>query len=178
MNERNADEFVLAVIERLNGEKKVWTFEVTAHHVFEREVVVLGRLVVDGVAKMSFGAATASREVAGAGASVGSLLQAAANEALARAARLFGVGLVFESRAETSHRVTPHNGGAPAPENRITQRQLGALQGHARRRNLARADVVELLRERFGKSELVTLTRKEASELLTELTEANGHTNA
>ena len=178
MNERNADEFVLAVIERLNGEKKVWTFEVTAHHVFEREVVVLGRLVVDGVAKMSFGAATASREMAGAGSSVGTLLQAAANEALARAARLFGVGLVFEPRSEASQPVTPPNREAPAHENRITQRQLGALQGQARRRNLARADVVELLRKRFGKSELVTLTRKEASELLTELTEANGHTNA
>lgn len=177
MKERNADELVLGVIERLNGEKKAWTFEVTAHHVFEREVVVLGRLVVDGIAKMSFGAATASREMAG-GSSVGTLLQAAANEALARAARLFGVGLVFEPRSEASQPVTPPNREAPAPENRITQRQLGALQGHARRRNLARADVVDLLRERFGKSELVTLTRKEASELLTELTEANGHANA
>lgn len=174
MKEVQADEHALAVVDTLNGEKKAWSFEVVTHLVLDREVIVLGRLLVDGVVKMAFGRSTASGDGVGSDASVGTRLQAAANEALARAARLFGVGLVFERGREKPQPVSRPDGDATTSQNRITQRQLGALQGHARRRNLGRAQLADLLRARFGKSELVTLTRREASELLTDLADANG----
>lgn len=171
-----SDSTANAIIDSLNAEKRAWSFEVTTHLVLEREVVVLGRLSVDGVVKMAFGSAEISREADRAG-SVGLVLKLAANEALARAAKLTGVGLVFD-RPETS------DGGSkrshttaepPSPENRVTQKQLGAIHGFARRRNMGRSELGALLHERFDKTELVSLTKKEASALLDELAQANGH---
>lgn len=90
------------IVDRLNTEKRAWSFEVVNHLVLENEVVVLGRLAVDDVARMAFGTAAVSRDVSEKPASIGTDLKVAANDALARAARLFGVGLVFEPRSETA----------------------------------------------------------------------------
>jgi hypothetical protein len=175
-----ADDSVLAVIDRLNAEKKeVWSFEIINHLLLEGEVVVLGRLTVDGVLKMAFGMATVSRDAHGKPISIGEDLTAAANDALGRAARLFGVGLVFEPPSTTS---SSQASGAPAdapttPENRVTQRQLGMINGLARRRNIARGALGSMLHDRFRKTELVALTKREASDFIGELNGANGHAN-
>lgn len=178
MSARDNDTVALAVVDRLNTEKRAWSFEVVNHLILENEVVVLGRLVVDGVTKMAFGSAALSREGAGSTTSVGASLTSAANEALARAARLMGVGLVFSQTdtpaREDGARQEPAR-ETTAPENRVTQKQLGAIHGFARRRNIGRTELGALLHERFDKSDLVTLTKREASTLIDELAQANGH---
>jgi hypothetical protein len=171
---QRTDEVTLAAIDRLNAEKRTWSFEVVNHLVLEEEVVVLGRLVLDGVTKMTFGTTVVSRDVSGKPTSIGGDLKIAANDALSRAVRLFGAGLVFRE-PEAAARVDESARHSPAPENRVTQRQLGALQGLARRRNMGRGQLGELLHQRFGTRELVSLTKKEASELLSELTGASAH---
>lgn len=164
----------LNVIDRLNAEKKVWSFEVTNHLVLENEVVVLGRLAVEDVVKMAFGTAAVSRDGAGKPVSIGTDLKVAANDALVRAARLFGVALVFEDpkRAVTQGELARE---ALSPENRVTQKQLGAINGLARRRNIGRSELGGMLQQRFSKSDLVSLSKREASDFIGELSEANGH---
>lgn len=181
MSEHRTEDAALAVVDQLNTEKKSWSFEVVSHVVLDREVVVLGRLTVDGVTKMAFGSMAAPKDDKGNHESVGLTLKAAANEALARAARLFGVGLVFEGPAGDPTRGRREDAASramAAPENRVTQKQLGAIHGFARRRNIGRAELGALLHERFEKTELVSLTKKEASALIDELAQANGHAGA
>lgn len=161
------------IVDRLNREKKAWSFELVGHHVFEQEVVVLGRLTVEGVTKMAFGAAAVPRgQSTGA---VSTALTSAANEALLRTARLFGMGLVLAGAAPACSSEPATDASVPSPENRITQKQLGAINGIARRRNLARAEVAEMLRARFGRTDLAQLTKREASDLLSHLSESSGH---
>jgi hypothetical protein len=162
----------LAIANRLNSERKNWSFEIVSHLRLDAEVIVLGRLTVDGTVKMAFGSSSEARDDEPCPTSV--LLATAANAALSRAARLFGVGLVLEPPAEQTRIESPSNTAAP-PGNRITQKQLGALQGIARRRNLGRMEFAEMLRARFGRTDLITLTKREASELLSELSGSNGH---
>ena len=172
---------VNSIVDRLNAEKRPWSFEVVSHIVRENEVVVLGRLTLDGVAKMAFGSTTISRDASGR-MSIGADLKTSANESLARAARLMGVGLVYTpARAsEDVHAAAPAVVApavrAPAnPGDRITQKQMGALQGLARRRNIGREHFAGMLQARFAKTELLHLTKAEASTFLTELAETNGH---
>ena len=40
-----------SLIDRLNAETRAWSFEIANHHILADEVVVLGRLIVDGVSK-------------------------------------------------------------------------------------------------------------------------------
>jgi hypothetical protein len=172
-----ADDAALAVIDKLNAEgDKKWSFEVVNHLVLENEVVVLGRLAVDGVPKMAFGTAAISRDGAGKAASVGSDLKVATNDALARAARLFGVGLVFEQPERATAPEEPAR-DTLSPENRVTQKQLGAINGLARRRNIGRSELGGMLHQRFAKGELVSLSKREASEFISELSGTNGHTS-
>lgn len=175
---------VNTIVDRLNAEKRAWSFEVVSHIVRENEVVVLGKLTVDGVAKMAFGSTTISRDPSGR-TSIGTDLKTSANEALARAARLMGVGLVYtptrsprEEQTAAAAVVAPPPGAPTNPSNRITQKQMGALQGLARRRNIGREDFAGMLQARFAKTELLHLTKAEASTFLTELTETNGHASA
>lgn len=178
MTGARVDDAALAVIDQLNAEKKAWSFEVVNHLVLEHEVVVLGRLVVDGVTKMAFGSAALSRDGAGSTVSVGTDLKLAANEALARAARLMGVGLVFGQSDAPAHEGGGRHEPArdmPSPGDRVTQKQLGLLSGIARRRNIGRTELGALLHDRFDKTELVSLTKREASALIDELAQANGH---
>lgn len=165
---------VNGIVDRLNTEKRAWSFEVVNHLVLENEVVVLGRLAVDDVAKMAFGTAAVSRDVSGKPASIGTDLKVAANDALVRAARLFGVGLVFEQPERAAEREEPAR-EALSPENRVTQKQLGAVGGLARRRNIGRSELGGMLQERFAKTDLVSLSKREASDFISELSDANGH---
>lgn len=162
----------LAIADRLNADMKNWSFEIVTHLRLDGEVIVLGRLTVDGAIKMAFGSASLPRD--GEPCPTSALLATAANVALSRAARLFGVGLVLEPHADRTRTDSPSDGAA-TPDNRITQKQLGALQGIARRRNLGRMEFAEMLRARFGRGDLISLTKREASELLSELNGSNGH---
>jgi len=84
-----------AVIQRLNEcFEAEWIFEIQEHRVYDDEVVVLGKLTAQGVAKSQFGKSRITRaKKDNSIISLGDDLKAAATDCLKKCATLFGVGL-------------------------------------------------------------------------------------
>ena len=86
-----------------------------------------------------------------------------------KCASLFGVALeLYGGVAQPSGDARPR-GPAPEPADRLTARQLAAIQTVCRRRSLGREEFQALLAKKTGKSALQFLTRAEASSVLDEL---------
>jgi hypothetical protein len=82
---------------------------------FEDEVVVLGRLTAEGIAKMQFGVSQLTREKGtGALVSLGDDLKAAATDALKKCATFLGVGLHLYADKPLAGRGAAMRAGAPA----------------------------------------------------------------
>jgi hypothetical protein len=177
-----------AVIARLNKGCDVWHFEVVEHRVFKAEVVVVGKLIADGVIKMAFGGAAITFNHAGKVVSLADDLKAAASDALKKCASLLGVGLDLyagKGRAAASMRnALPQNDASQPPtrtgpnrgegDDHATEKQIAALQSIFRRRRTPQAHIEALLERKTGKHQLSELTCREASSLLSELAAANG----
>lgn len=173
-----------AVIARLNSSLEAWSFEVIRHEILEDEVIVIGKLNAEGIIKMAFGGSAITRDRDGRPVSVADDLKSAASDALKKTASLLGVALELygggAARGEqrgAADEPSPHQEHAPAPTSptdRLTEKQYAAVQAIARRKNLSREGLTNMLQERFRKTDLNTLTRREASSLLSEMTEANG----
>ena len=92
-----------AVIHRLNEAFEAeWMFEILDHHIYEKEVVILGKLTAQGIAKCQFGKSKITRtKETKAEVSIGDDLKAAATDAIKKCATLFGIGLhlYFENGA-------------------------------------------------------------------------------
>jgi hypothetical protein len=153
-----------AVIGRLNEALAAWDFTIERYEVGAEEVVVLGRLVADGVTKMAFGGATRTRTAAGALGPLADDLKAAASDALKKAASLLGVGLEFYG----GQAVPAQGPSGPHTELSLSERQAAAVRALFGRRNVSPERAAEILRRRFGKARIEELTAKEASALLDE----------
>lgn len=165
-----------AVIARLNDGCDAWSFEIVEHQVLEEEVVVVAKLTADGVVKMSFGGSAITRDREGRPVSIADDAKAAGSDALKKAASLLGVALELYGGASAPPPVAQqHAPRAVQPSDRLTGKQYSALQSITRRQNIATDDLTYMLEERFKKVELAHLTRREASSLLSELTNANGN---
>ena len=167
-----------AVIARLNEGCDAWAFEIVKHEIVEDEVIVVGKLVADGIIKMAFGGASITRDREGHIVDLGDTHKSAASDALKKAASLLGVGLELYGAAPTAPAVTYEKKNAPAMTaavgERITTKQLAAIQSVTRKQDIGRDDLVAMLGERFNKGELHALTKREASSLLSELIGSNG----
>ena len=162
-----------AVIARLNeAADHEWSFEITRHDVLADEVIVLGKLTIDGVTKMAFGGSSVTRDNAGKEVSLADDLKAAASDCTKKCASLFGIGL--EMYGASAPVQSNGRGGPPESIDKITQRQLQAIHAHARRRGIALPELGAMLLERTGKGEPQSLTRREASGVLDVLSSANG----
>lgn len=77
-----------SVIQRLNDALDgAWSFEVTHHELRDDEVIVLGKLTAETIAKMAFGTSQVTREKAsGQPISLGDDLKSAATDAVRRVA--------------------------------------------------------------------------------------------
>jgi hypothetical protein len=165
---------VAAVITRLNEAfDHEWTFEVTSHEIQENEAVVVGRLTAGGVTKMHFGGSSITLDRDGRVVSIADDLKAAASDALKKCASLLGVALEMyggaPERQPAAGRAT--NGARPQATpvaDRVTARQLSAIQSACRRRGVSRDHLGELI-SRTGKAALQFLTKREASDILSEL---------
>src|SRR5439155_22581653 len=84
-----------AVIQRLNEAFNAeWTFEIPEHEIREKEVVVLGKLTTQGIAKCQFRKSKITRtKETKAEVSIGDDLKAAATDSIKKSATLFGIGL-------------------------------------------------------------------------------------
>jgi hypothetical protein len=105
-----------AIITRLNDAfDSAWSFEITEHHIFQEEVLVLGRLTAEGITKTQFGSSQITRKKeTGEIISLGDDLKAAATDALKKAATLLGVGLHLYSEETQPQPVNGHSrGGHP-----------------------------------------------------------------
>jgi hypothetical protein len=167
------------VVTRLNEATDYeWTFEVVRHEILADEVIVLGRLVIDGIAKMAFGGSSVTRDSSGKEMSIADDLKAATSDAIKKTASLFGCGLeMYGASPAASSRSRAPQDRAPVPrtEDRLTNRQLAALQATSSRRGWSPAQLSAMSEERFRKNNVQTLTRAEASALLSELSGLNGH---
>ncbi len=171
------------VIARLNEGCDCWSFEIIEHQVLEDEVVVVGKLVADGVTKMAFGGSSLTRDRAGKCLSVADDLKSAGSDALKKAASLLGVGLEMYGAAPA-----PEPPSAPAPKalprapvdpaERLTTRQLSAVMACARKRGLGPEALGDIIARMFGQKMPEHLSKKEASQLLDRLNSQSNGTHA
>lgn len=162
-----------AVISRLNEGCDVWSFEIVEHQVLDQEVVVVAKLTADGIVKMAFGGSAITRDRDGAPLSIADDLKAAGSDALKKAASLLGVALHVYGGSEELP-AQPRRSAPTSPNDRLTGKQFSAIASIARKQNIGRDHLATMLEERFRKSDVSHLSRREASSLLSELTGANG----
>lgn len=177
-----------AVIARLNEGCDAWSFEIVKHEVLADEVIVVGKLVADGVVKMAFGGSSVTKDASGREVSLADDLKSAASDCLKKCASLLGVALELyggapagPSAAPASTAMATGNDARPGfharrPDfgDRLTSRQLSAIQAVARRKGLSPASVTAMVGERWGKEGAQHLSRKEASDFISELSGTNG----
>lgn len=169
-----------AVIERLNEGCDAWSFEVVQHHVYKAEVVVIGKLIADGIVKMAFGGSAITMDRTGKVVSLADDLKAAASDALEKCASLLGVGLELYGGKKAKAGSNGHpprpaaRPNAGPPTDRASDKQIAAIYGACRRQNISRAHLTALVERQTGKHRVEELTRREASNLLSELAEQNG----
>ncbi len=161
---------VSTVLQRLHEACDVLTFEVVRHEVLEDEVIVVGRLSADGIVNVDFGCSSITRDSAGLPVSIGDDLKAASSDAIKRCARLLGCPLDLHTHADRTNgtRPVPRATATEAAE-RLTARQLAAIQSVCRRQNIRRDELVAMIEKRTHKNGLQFLTKGEASALLDEL---------
>ena len=165
-----------SVIARLNEASEFdWSFDVVKHDVLADEVIVLGKLTIDGVTKMAFGGSSVTRDNSGKEVALADDLKAATSDAIKKTASLFGIGLELYGGAPTLQGARPEERPAPRADDRLTSRQLAALQAACRRNGWSNGNLTSLVDERYGKTNPQALTRSEASNLISELTGTNGH---
>ena len=178
-----------AVIQRLNEcFDAEWIFEIQEHHVYDDEVVVLGKLTAQGVAKSQFGKSRITRaKKDNAIISLGDDLKAAATDCLKKCATLFGVGLhLYFDAPQIGASLNGHtngNGNSPAahghadakgpevnglPAGRMTAKQLSAIFALAKVRGWSNKQVRDFSQEMFAKLPDF-LNKKEASAVIQHL---------
>ena len=163
-----------AVIQRLNEcFEAEWIFEIQEHRVYDDEVVVLGKLTAQGVAKSQFGKSRITRaKKDNSIISLGDDLKAAATDCLKKCATLFGVGLhlYFDVPQNGGIRNAHANGngngsgyptnghtdgkggeGNGAPAGRLTAKQLSAIFALAKARGWSNKQVRDFSQEMFAK---------------------------
>ena len=166
-----------AVIQRLNDAFNAeWTFEILDHHVYEKEVVVLGKLTAQGVAKCQFGKSKITRtKETKAEVSIGDDLKAAATDCIKKCATLWGIGLhlYFEASNGDEKPAAPKGNGEPSSSSngsngRLTAKQLSAIFACAKTKHWSNKQVRDFTQEMFGKMPDF-LTKKEASAVIQHL---------
>jgi hypothetical protein len=167
---------VHTIIERLNQSSDNWSFEIVSHQILDSEVVVLGRLTIDGVTKSAFGGAPISFGNDGQPVSIGDDLKSASSDAIKKACSLYGIGSELYGGQVANARPEPRQKPQRQvdPSERATVRQVAALQGAARRRGLTQDRLTAMVHTRTGKTDLGLLDRREASNLISELSGSNG----
>ena len=171
-----------AVIHRLNEAFEAeWMFEILDHHIYEKEVVVLGKLTAQGIAKCQFGKSKITltkdekRQV-----SIGDDLKAAASDCIKKCATLWGIGLhLYLDVSNGDDRPAPSTNRGASPNSgdttngRLTAKQLSAIFALAKVKDWSNKDVREFTHEMFGKMPDF-LTKKEASAVIQHFQQQGG----
>jgi len=165
------------VIERLNQAfESLWSFEIAAHEVHVDEVIVIGKLTAEGIAKTQFGSSriTRARET-GEMVSLADDLKAATTDALKKCATLFGVGLhLYADKPVTQSSETDgrkgngdgnHSGNGGNGIGRLTSKQHKFLLKIANDKGMTKKELNDQSVEVYG-CVIDYLTRQNASSLI------------
>ena len=164
------------VIERLNQAfESLWSFEIVSHEIQQDEVIVIGKLSAEGIAKSQFGSSriTRTRET-GEAISLASDLKSAATDALKKCATLLGIGLHLYADKPTSTVSTNQkdNGGDNSQSGnngngngRLSAKQHSFLMKLANEKGLTRKELNDQCVETYG-SVIDYLTRQNASSMI------------
>lgn len=172
-----------AVIKRLNDAfDGMWSFEIIHNRVLDDEVVVLGKLKVNGISKMQFGSSkiTLSKDNK-LPICLGDDLKAAATDALKKAATHFGVGLHLYEEKNGAENSRGNDSAPKKPEKReayqnnhqperITNKQLAAIYSIAKEKGITGKDVEQRTLNVYKKKPEY-LNKQEASEVIKQLCE-------
>jgi ribosome-binding protein aMBF1 (putative translation factor) len=130
---------------------------------------------------MHFGGSSITFDREGRVVSIADDLKAAASDALKKCASLLGVALEMyggaSERQPASSSPKGTNGIHRSPvsvSDRATDRQLAAIENARRRHGVSRDELEARINKRTGKAALQFLTRREASEILSEFDQRNG----
>ena len=164
------------VIDRLNQAfESLWSFEIVSHEIQQDEVIVIGKLSAEGIAKSQFGSSriTRTRET-GEAVSLASDLKSAATDALKKCATLLGIGLHLYADKPTSAASTSQkdNGGDNSQSGnggngngRLSAKQHSFLVKLANEKGLTRKELNDQCVETYG-SVIDYLTRQNASSMI------------
>ena len=164
------------VIQRLNDAfESAWSFEIVSHEIQQDEVIVIGKLSAEGIAKSQFGSSriTRTRET-GEAISLASDLKSAATDALKKCATLLGIGLHLYADKPTSTVSTSQkgNGGDNSQSGnggngngRLSAKQHSFLVKLANEKGLTRKELNDQCVETYG-SVIDYLTRQNASSMI------------
>lgn len=157
-----------------------WSFEVVSHQILENEVIVLGKLSVDGVVKQAFGGSQVTRtRDEGELVSLADDLKASATDSLKKCCSLLGVGLYLyadengkgekQNSGRRQHtRTSAVKGHGDNGNNRISARQLSTIWSLARKAGYSSEDIRRRSIECFG-APPERISRPDASSLISEL---------
>lgn len=174
-----------AMISRLNEAfDGNWTYELVNHWILDEtgEVLVLGKLMAEGITKMAFGSKRITRDKETKSIiSLGDDLKAASTDALKKAASLLGVGLYLYSDSRPKERgedkpkaqdnstsgkeQRSQSGRTGDNGNRLTNRQLAAIFSIGKSKGLQNKDIKNQSLEMFNKNPNF-LTKAEASTMI------------
>jgi hypothetical protein len=142
-----------------------WTFEVDYYEVFEKDLVVMGRLTVEDRIRVAFGGTQVNGTTP-----MAERFRLASLDALVKAAALAGIVVadpILETQVTTS--TAPANDNSSA-SGRISSKQLSYLLSLARDRHIPRDQLAARCLKQFKKKPEY-LSKAEASTLIEELKE-------
>jgi len=156
------------VIKRLNEAFDFdWSFEILQHIIKEDEVIVLGKLSAEGIAKMQFGSKRIARNSkTGEIISLGDDLKSVASDCLKKCATLFGVGLHLYGGEDEKESKEPARNRSDA---RITGEQLSRIKELRMKLGWKPEDLIERVKKLFSTEDVLSLNPTMAETLIKHL---------
>ena len=167
-----------AIIARLNEAfDGKWSFEIVEYKILDDEVVVLGKLIADGITKTQFGNSRITRNRdSGDTVSIGDDLKAASTDSIKKCSTLLGVGLYLYGGNGNDHEPTKSNSNANNRKDttgngngnsngRLTNSQLQAIYNIGKSKQMSQKQIKDFCLEKFNKVPDY-LSREEASTVI------------
>jgi hypothetical protein len=167
-------------IQRLNDSfEGQWSFEIITQEKEGSEVIVLGKLTVEGVSKTQFGSNKISLSKAGEVISIGDDWKAAGSDSLKKCASLFGVGLhLYGAEKKEQPPEQPGKGmsekSQPKGGTVITKEQLAQIKELRTKLGWTPKIVQDKSQEMFGTDKVETLNPTMATALIAFMQTQNG----
>ena len=154
------------IIQRLNDAFDAqWSFEVADHIRTDTEVIVLGRLTVEGISKMQWGGSQVVKSTkTGNPVSLADDLKAAASDAIKKCASHFGVALAIYGRE-----LPPEQPVSQKTNGTITPEQWKTLKTVRTELKMSPEQVIDLCEQMFKTREVTSLNQTQATTLVNAL---------